>query len=72
MTALRIFGLAAALALASADVAEAGPMPVRPATDATAHTADVEAVRLVCGPYRCFGYRRFGGFGFRRYGWRRW
>lgn len=63
--------LAGSLVLAAP---EASAMPVAPAAAASvAPGADLQEVRLICGPYRCF--RRFGyyrrPFVRRFYGWRR-
>jgi O-acetyl-ADP-ribose deacetylase (regulator of RNase III) len=63
---------AAAMPLAGLD-----PAVVRDAQ--TAQTAQIDQVRWVCGPYRCFwrpNYYVYGGWGGPRWGyhgpWRRW
>ena len=83
MKLLRTLCVVAALGVAGTEAAEAGPMSFEPATSLTtaaAPAAQVEQVRLVCGPFRCvrrfgwrYGYRPFGwryGYGYRRFGFR--
>ena len=89
MRNLRSLGLAAVITFSAVDAASAGPMSVAPVTPLAASdsASNIESVRLVCGPFRCFrrpgwrygygyGFRPFGygyrGYGYRRYGWRRW
>ena len=64
--------LAAALALGAlalgAPAASAMPLGLAPATP----EAQIDAVRWVCGPYRCHWRPDYRRHHHRRYGWRRW
>jgi hypothetical protein len=78
-------GCAAALLCGSFVATAASAMPVAPLSSAATSNVDVEQVRWVCGPYRCWWrpdfYRGYGAYGFypRRHwggwryrGWHRW
>ena len=84
MGTLKLAGLAAVL-LGSIAATPASAMPVAPLPSDAA--SNIEQVRWVCGPYRCWwrpNYYRYGGYGFyprRAWGggprwrhrhWRRW
>ena len=73
MQKLKIALIAAtALGGASLVAPAASTMPLAGLAEApNALSADVQNVRWVCGPYRCW-WRPGWGWGYRRWGWRRW